>query len=43
MEDTGSSNDCSDFQDRQKDATPAAIPGISGSADIGDDPSNLDE
>ncbi|GFQ73228.1 hypothetical protein TNCT_639591, partial [Trichonephila clavata] len=43
MEDTDFSDDCSDFQDRQEDATPAAIPGMSGTAVIGDVPSSLDE
>ncbi|GFR09660.1 hypothetical protein TNCT_65111 [Trichonephila clavata] len=43
MEETDSSDDCSEFQDRQKDITPNAIPGLSGSAVIGDVPSNLDE
>ncbi|GFR20486.1 hypothetical protein TNCT_213591 [Trichonephila clavata] len=43
MEETDFSNDCSEKQVRQKDATSAAIPGLPGSAEIGDAPSKLDE
>ncbi|GFQ68811.1 hypothetical protein TNCT_277691, partial [Trichonephila clavata] len=43
MEETDFSDDCSEKQVRQKDATSAAIPGLPGSAEIGDAPSKLDE
>ncbi|GFR20064.1 hypothetical protein TNCT_128191 [Trichonephila clavata] len=43
MEESDFSDDSSEKHVTQKDVTPAAIPGLPGSADIGDAPSKLDE
>ncbi|GFR15022.1 hypothetical protein TNCT_59961 [Trichonephila clavata] len=43
MEESDLSDDSSEKHVTQKDVTPAAIPGLPGSAEIGDAPSKLDE
>ncbi|GFR11108.1 hypothetical protein TNCT_231631 [Trichonephila clavata] len=43
MEESDFSDDYSEKHVTQKDVTPAAIPGLPGSAEIGDAPSKLDE